>query len=883
MSIRDLPRPIAVLLSVALPGDWRADIARDLEEAWTERRRERGAVRAAAWLLAQSLWFSLRFAPDRIREVGPDTRLTSTDLKLAFRSVVRAPLVTTLTLVSLTVGIFAAVSGWTWIVGSLFTPPPFDGGERIVMVQDYNHTANYGVDVRAEEFLRRKESLTTFEALAAYQQRNVVVGGDPEASAVRQAVLASWDLLHMARTEPLLGRLPTPDDVVPGAPDVVVLPHADWVTFTGADPDIVGQRLDVGGVARTVIGVMPEGFGFPYSDLLWIPFDERAADGTLRLVGKLREGVSLEAARAELAVVARPDPTQVSSTDAVEHLVTGLTRPMVNEREVFILILPIALLVLILTVMATNVANLMLARNARRSAELAVRGALGASRPRIVGQLVSEVLLLVVLATLLGVWASQYAIDVFVSRVNLPLFTDYSLRPATVVFAAGLAALVTLVAGVAPALKATGPSPGDMLRDGLRGSSGVRFGRLTGALIVVQVTICVGFLSAATLLGQSLLTFTFDRYGIPAEETLVAQIYFGFPYELNDPDAGIPPEEREARRVAFMLDATRKRQAIRDEVAELEGVRQVAFGSRFPGNESERAWVEVEGSSTAIQLAEAADAGRGYFELVDADVLVGRAFGDDEFSSGSGVVMVNEPFVRDRLDGTNPLGRRLRITPEGSPGDAERPWVTIVGVVPDLGLNPGNPDNAAAVYQPLPDINIVRMAVRGEGDPGVWTPRIVEIARRIDADIRVQWTRTLADQMNQPVAIFRGLGVAFLVLGALALVLSAASIHALTGAAVTRRTRELGIRQALGAGTWPIVQSVLARAGAQLAAGALLGGVLTVVLLRLATVMPWEVRQSNPAALALVVGVLIVAGLAALAQPLGRALSIRPADAMRVE
>lgn len=883
MTIRDLPRPIRAALRLGLPGDWRDDIARDLEEAWTYRVSEHGHFRATTWLAVEVIVFIFRFAPTRCREVVTNLKPSSTDLRLALRASARAPFVTALTVLSLTTGMFAALTGWTWIVGSMFSDLPFDGGDRIVLVEDYNLTGRHSMSVRAEEYLRRRDALESFEYLAAFVQQNMVIDGETEAPQVRQALVGSWDLLHMTSVSPFIGRLPAPDDVRPGAPPVIVLPHAAWVTFAGASPDIIGQSIEVGGVQRAVIGVMPAGFGFPWSDDLWIPADLREVEGSIRLIGKMRPGIDLSAARAETATISRPDPAMMQSSDVVEHIVTGVTRPMVNESEVVVLGAPIAILVLILLVMATNVANLMLARNARRSTELAIRGALGASRQRVVGQLVAEVAVLVGIAAVLGTWASQYALRLFTARVDLPFFTDYSLDAGTMLFVMVLSLLVTFVAGVAPARRATGRAPGDALRDGGRGTSGVRFGRLTGTLVVAQVAICVGFLSAATLLGQSLMSYTFERYGLPAEETLIAQVYFGFPRELNDPTNDLTDGERVALRRDFMAEATRRRDRIAAEAASISGVRLTAFGSRFPGNESEQILVEIEHSDDPIERVESAEAGAGYFELVDAAIVHGRLFEPHEFARDSRVVLVNEPFVRDRLGGANAIGRRIRVVPEDAEPDEDTPWSTIVGVVPDLGLNPGNPERAAAVYSPLPETNIVRMALRGDGDPGVWTPQLVDIARQVDPDIRVQWSRTLADQMNQPVAIFRGMGAAFLGLGALALLLSAASIHALTGVTVTRRTRELGIRQALGATRGSIVKAVLSRTALQLAMGALAGTGLAVLLLRLATVMPWEIRQGNPAALGVVIGALALAGATALAQPLGRALAIRPADAMRAE
>jgi len=465
----------------------------------------------------------------------------------------------------------------------------------------------------------------------------------------------------------------------------------------------------------------------------------------------------------------------------------------------------------------------------------------------------------------------------------LPVWTDFSLGPSTLVFTVALAGLVTLFAGLAPALRATHIPPSAALKDVGRDGSGIRSSRLTGALIVVQITTSVGFLSTAAMLGQSLLTYGFEQYGLPGEETLVAQIYFGWPSELNDPTSTLSDAQREVVRVEFMAENTRKREQIRRAILELPGVQYAAYGSRFPGNESERALVEVEGIDEPMRAAETARITDGYFELVGASAVGGRDLDAREYADGLDVVIVNEPFVRDRLHGVNAVGRRVRVVPENARNRDAYPWATVVGVVPDLGLSPDNPARAAAVYRPLMDINIMRLAIRGISEPGTWTPRLIEIANQVDPGIRVQWSRTLAAQMREPVALFRGFGIAFLILGGLALLLSAASIYALTAATVTRRTKELGIRQALGANAPSIVVTVLRRSSVQLVLGAALGPALALGLLRLGRVLPWEVGQGSPWALAAVAGLFALSSLAALAQPVRRALSIRPADAMRSE
>lgn len=882
MTIRTMPWLLRRLLELAVPRDWRPDVVRDLEEAWSLRRTRAGRLPALAWLTGQVLLFALRFAPERLAELSPG-RWSSTDLRLAWRATVRAPLVTLLATISLTVGVGAAMLGFTLTYGLAFAGYPFEGGDRIVLIQDYNRTARTSYSMGPEEFLRRRAVVESYDHFTAWTSRSVVVGGgDGELQPrVERVLFVTPDFLGMTGVQPLLGRLPLPEDGAPGAEPTVVLPHTHWVRLTGADPGILGRTLEIGGVPRTVIGVMPEGFGFPYAAELWVPFDITSWEGRVSVVARRRAGVGLDAARAEMAAVGRVDPSQAAAGDEVTHLVVDMSRPpMVDDRQIILVLVPLGILVLLLLLMAANVANLVLARNARRQDELAVRAALGGSRTRIVGQLALEVALLAGLSTGAGFLLARYGVAVIEANVrDLPIWSDFSVGPGAVLFALALALLVTVVAGVLPAARATGRSPAAALKDGSWGS-GLRFGRLTGSLVVVQVALSVGFLSAAALLGQSLVTFGFDRYGLPGDETLVTQLYFGWPQGASsqEPD----PVRRAAVADSFLAEASRKQAVILEEALALPGVAAAAYGDRFPGNESIRGMVEVEESAQPVSQTELARVGPGYFSLLGSGVVAGRDLTPAEYADAAPVALVNEPFVRERLGGANPLGRRVRVV--GPEASEEGPgWVTVVGVVPDLGLNPGNPAGAAAVYLPLPRSSFVRLALRGGPNPSAWTAAVAQLAREVDPSLQIQGSRTLESLLREPVTIFRTLGTAFLVLGFLALVLSAASLHAITATNVTGRTRELGIRQALGAGRGAIVGEVVRRSARQVVLGGALGAGLAFVLLRIGSFFPWEVRQANPLAALLVVGLLVLATGSALAEPLRRALSIRPADAMRSE
>ncbi len=886
-----LPTIVRKVLTRALPADWRDDILVDLEETYIRHRACRSRARALAWLILQSSAFTARFVLERLVEAVRSVRLTSSELRVVGRSIRLTPWLTTVSIAALAIAIGVATAAFAVVRGTFYGVLPFPDGDRIVLVQDIDRTGGYPIDVGAAEFWRRRQSLRAFAELAGYYTRNTVLGRKEGLGKPLRAVYATPDLLALTGVAPAIGRLPTQADVAAGSEKMVMLPHTLWQTELGGSLDAIGTRVRVGDEPHSVIAVMPPGFAFPWADEMWIPIqtDPRAADATtekLRMVGRLVPAVTLEVAQAELSALARLDPTQVPDDHVVAHTVVPFTLGLAAFGQEAMVWSVMAGLLLLLLVMAANIANLVLARNLARGAEIAVRSALGANRARIVTQLLLEVAVMVAIAAVLGLALARALLTEFAARVpDLPFWTDLRLRWPIVVCAIVLAAAVALVAGLVPALRATGGGLGGAAQTGSRSVTDLQFGRLTAAIVVVEVAVSMGFLGAAAVLGHSLLSFGFTGVDLPAEQTLVAQLYFGWPDELRDPEATFVPEERERIRLAFLQSADRRRRDIESALLDLRRVTAVASASRFPGNETDARRIEIDEQPVArLVRSEVVDVGSGVFDLLGVRPTRGRDFRSEELDESLPVTVVNEPFVAAHFGGGNPIGRRIRMLPQSEIADPERyPWVEIVGVVPDLGLNPGNPANGDGVYRPMRPINIMRMAVSVEGDPATLIPDMHRIVRAVDPVIQVQWIKTLEAQMAEPVALFRGLGLGFLALGALALVISTASLHALASFAVTRQVRQIGIRRALGAGRARVASSIFRRNAVQMALGTALGAVLAVALLAAIRTAPFELQPGNPLAFGLAATALTLASLIAITVPLRRALSIQPVEALRTD
>ena len=333
------------------------------------------------------------------------------------------------------------------------------------------------------------------------------------------------------------------------------------------------------------------------------------------------------------------------------------------------------------------------------------------------------------------------------------------------------------------------------------------------------------------------------------------------------------------RRMIWRAHEQRAAVAQRQLVAELleqPGVRGVALGSHFPGNEAPMSTVTIDRAPGQPISARVIEIGEGYFPLLDAPWLAGRDFSSSELQMTAPVVVVNDQFARRNFGTSQVAGRQIQVSQDGQVG----PWRTIIGVVPDLGVTPAAPSRGDAVYIPMAPTTVVRVGVRRLPDPRVVTPAIHRIVRAREPTAAVQWSQTLTDQLAEPVLLFRSLGGSVLAMGAVALLLACTGMHALVAFAVAQRRREIAIRVALGAGRRDVTRTVLTRTLWQLVAGAVVGGALAMLLDEYVQ-RPFDLERTGVAVLAGVLVLLLTAALAACIVPLRRALSFSPTEALR--
>jgi predicted permease len=813
-------------------------------------------------------------------------RSISADLALAWRLLWKAPGLSAVVVVCLATATGFATAAFTVVHGAFLSPLPVPGGARIVTVQEYHRAGSYNVPLTPAQFTLRRERSRSFDALGAWYSRKVTLDDDGGASPrVVQAAYMSANAFDVLEVGPVLGRLPSASDVNAGAAPVAVIGEALWHSRFGGDPAIVGRSIRIAGAPHVVIGVMRGRFAFPFREELWIPaqMNPAAANVTrepLLVFGRLREGVSRGQAAAELSVIAGSERTR--DEEATVPLVMPFTRGFMSPEQEWAMFAFILGLLAFLAVTAANLANLFLARNSARVREIALRSALGAGRARLVRQLLVESLMLGTAGACAGLGFARAALAWFQGRVvDLPWWSDFDLDAVVLGFVVLCGLLATAISGIGPALRLTRPSMLQALHEGGRSATGLRFSRLAAGLLLAQVAVSVAFLSVVSVLAQGLLGFTFERYQIPGREVLVAQVYLGPPEaaELARPGAD--------RRMVWQQHHELSRQhfeAIMRMLEQEPGVRHVTLATHFPGNDREAVLIQLQssaGSGTGPVSTRFSEIGPDFFETLGASLVVGRDFTAAERLGAPQVVIVNAPFVRRHFPGESPLGRSIRLA--GDASAAPGPWLEIIGVVPDLGLSPGDPGRADGIYLPFSPSNFARFGIRTNAEPATLIPRVHEIVRREYPAAQVQSVESLAAQMDTAEAVFRSLGLGLMLIGGMSLLLSAVSFYSLISFGVTRRTREIGIRLALGASRRGILKAVLGRELAIVLAGGSTGILLGYGLYQLVANIPFDLRPAGPSLAAIFLALMLVVGVSAGLGPARRALAIDPAETMRQE
>ena len=809
------------------------------------------------------------------------------DWKLGARLLLKYPALTIIGGLSLAAAIAIGAVGIELADELLYKRLPFDNGARVVRLETQDTTASRVEPRVLHDFAIWRQSLKTVAELGAARvsERNVLTGeGRLESLRVAEITATAFPL---TRVPPLLGRPLLSTDEAPGADPVVVLGYDVWHKQFLQDPAIIGRVVTVGRTARTVVGVMPPRFGFPRNQQLWVPLpiqDAAPREGpAVQVFGRLANGASWQDAAAEMEVAsARLAATEPATHAKLRTRVRAFAGRTPGDPLQLEDLAVHAIVLLLLGAVSANVATLIFARVAMRESEMIVRHALGASRGRVIAQIVIEGLVLALAAAVLGLVVAQATVRYAWARADqiigdgLPFWVDLTLEPTTIAYALLLALVAAALIALLPALKATRPSVQRGLQ-GLTSTGGtMSFGGIWSFIVGAQVACTLLCVPAAVGIFTNSLHDQSSRAAFPAGRYLTFRL--GMDDEAMAGERGVPDDRQIGARRARAFDALAGR--LREE----PGVTDVTHGDRLPTTAPEWVAVEIEyEGAPAARLSgnyeggfAMAAVGAGYHEAFGSRLVAGRALRAADAGAPNGPVVVNETFMR--LVGRNPVGARVRTLQPGSDHEPG-PWREIVGVVTDLWTFPADWSGAAYLYRAASaaEVDPVVVAVRVAGDAAPLAPRVAALAQQVDAGLQVRDIVTLDQIVDQEHVRMVGGSVVFGSVLFVAVVFSAAGLYALMAVAVQRRTREIGIRIALGATPRHVLRSVFAHAGRQLGGGILAGNSLIVLLAWRADSLTADLVISS----VLTSVIMAAVGVLACAAPARRALRVQPTEALR--
>ena len=806
---------------------------------------------------------------------------SSLDFKVGFRMLARYPGLTLVGTLAIAVAI-ALGTIYSEAVNKWQNPRlPIRGADRVISIRNWDVSALVPEGRSLHDFAIWRKQVKTVDHLGAAIAfvRNLATE-DGRVEPVRGAEITA-SAFRLMGTAPLLGRTLTEQDERPAEPPVVVISHALWNTRFGGDPAVLGRTVKLGTTTATVVGVMPEGFAFPVSQRIWSPLRVEASalaprtGPAVSIFGRLARGASIDDARAELAVIgARVAASNPQTHKHLRPRVTTYAKPPAEGRQAMILrtmqYVVSGIVLMLLAVVCTNVATLVFARTATRGWEITVRTALGASRGRIISQLFIEALVLAGVAALLGLVIAKLSLRWGLSLLGgsdaLPFWIDDSLSWRTVLNTALLTLFGAAIVGILPALRVTRINVQDALRNEGAARSGLRFGGFWTTVIVVQVAITVAFLPIAAGGVFESNRFNQRAQGIGAERYLTASV--GVDREQHGLDSAAL-----AARARLSFDELERR------LSAEPGVERVTFADRLPVMDQFKYQIEVDtmagAPATGLRTSTLVHVSRGFFDAFGTSVVAGRDFGPLDFETRR-VLIVNDAFARYVFGGRNPIGQRIRIV-EGEDSRATgKEWYEIVGMVRSFGWQLPQPHEQSAMYRPtLPtpaaDVNL---AVRVR-DAEAFATRLRAIAADVDPTIRLTDVQPLTQVGGGEAKMNWALTSVAWLISFIVLLLSATGIHSLMSFTVARRTREIGIRAALGASQRRIVAGIFSRAFLQIGAGVLVGSGLAALMGLGSTRQTLLLFAAD--------GIMLVAGLVACAVPLRRALRIDPTEALRAE
>ncbi|MFL5578190.1 MAG: ABC transporter permease [Gemmatimonadaceae bacterium] len=801
------------------------------------------------------------------------------DLRFAARGLLRRPGFTAAVVATLALGIGANAAIFSVVNAVLLRPLPYGDPDRLVMV--WGRYPDFGrTGTSLPDFTDWRAGTTgSFAEMAAWHGTlfNLTGQGEPEQL---RADRVSANFFPALGVRPALGRGFLPEEEkVGGDDDVVVLSHALWQRRFAGDPRVVGQSIDLSGRKYTVVGVAPRGFRFFQDVDLWAPL--RADTATMmaqrrseymNVFGRLRPGVSVERARADLAAVEKRLAAEYPQTNAaLQTEVLSMKEDLVQAVRPALLVFSAAV-GLVLLIACANVANLLLARAAAREREVAVRVALGAGRGRLVRQLLTESVLTALLGGAVGLLLAVWGVSALRAASPaglLPRLGEVRIDPSVIAFALVLAVATGFLFGLAPALRLAGGALHDALKEGSRGASGGAVTRFRNALVLGEVAVAV-----VLLVGAGLLIRSFERLNRVDPGFQPANV---LSYGVVLPRAKYGEIDEVPAVYARLLERTRG----------IPGVRAAAASGNLPMQGSGYVTFAIEGGPERTQGQQTEDlqpfvVTPDYFRVLGIPLRRGRLIEARDVAGAPRVAVINEEMARRYFAGRDPLGLRVTF---GDPADTAAAWYTVVGVVGDVAQEGLTARPYAQLYRALDQVpqRSVWISMRTAGDPMAVAGAARAALGAVDPQLPLNDLRTMEDRIAQDIARPR-VSVALLAcFSAVALVLAAIGIYGVVAYTVAQRTREIGIRMALGARPDGVLRLVLRQGLAPVAAGVGVGLAASLAATRVMHSLLYGVSATDPLTFVAVALFLGAVALAATWLPARRATRVDPLAALRYE
>jgi putative ABC transport system permease protein len=824
------------------------------------------------WLkeVSREMW-SLRFIETLIQ-----------DLRYGARTLMKTPGFTLLAVLTLALGIGSTTTIFSAVQNILLDPFPYTDAHRIftVRIQDPSSSGRRGP--RTQEFLDYQEQNHVFEDVAGGTGGNVLYDSG-DGLEVFPCGYVTPNAFSFLGVQAQLGRGITPDDARPGAPPVFVMDHKLWVKRFNMDPSILGKTFTLDGTATTLVGIMPPRFNFFGADLWIVRAMERGDPRTNRalwfFMAKLKPGVTIQQAQADIEMIARRR-AQVYPDEYPRNfnvLIVGWLDFLIGQfrKTLYTIAAAVGLLLLIA---CGNVANMLLARATAREKEMAIRSALGGSRTRLVGQLLTESLLLALGGAVVGClfsYAGLKGMALLIPDTSIPSEVRIELNLPALLFSLGTAVGAAVLFGLAPALQTVRKDLVEPLNDGGKGAGGgIKRGRLRNALVVVEVALSLVLLSGAGLLMHSFVKLQQMDLGFNPEKVLVA--FATFP-------RGQYTTAAEKQR--FFEQLLPRLRALPGVVAATETTTTPPYGSGINSDVDVVGKTHTEEWRANFQLCS-----EGYFPTLQLRTILGRTLSETEVNSARKVAVVNQTFANKFLGNENPIGRMVKINmlermPE-SP--VKEPVFEIIGVISDA-------KNQGLQNPPMPEI-FVPYTITGAFNRGIMVRTTVPPLSLLDEVRREIWavdrnvaisersSGSLEDFLKRfSYAEPRFSLVLLSVFASVGLTLVALGVFSVIAYTVARQTHEIGIRMALGAGRADIVWMVLRRGLQLVGLGMGLGLLASFAVTRVIANQLWYVSPRDPLTLGVAVAVVALAGLAACYFPARRATKVDPLVALRVE